>query len=121
MDKYRNGYALYQQRHQYDCAYDKHNDNKWAITNHLIKHYGYTQNDAWEIYEEGSGYNRDGSRHILAKDKPKVVVTDENYYIVADHNGNIVLTGDEAKAFLKAADKLKLGRDQYRVFIEVGT
>jgi hypothetical protein len=111
--QYRNGYSPVSQRHQYDQAVEKYPNNKWAIKNHLKKHYGYDEDDAWEIYELFSGNDRGTDQ----KDSPVTYIP--NNYIVSDVSGKFMLFGDEAKTFVEHAQTLSIPRHIYRVFVEV--
>lgn len=128
---YRNGYDQMDQRLQYDLANDRHDGNKWAIKNHLRKHYGYNEDNAWAIYEQFSGNKRDAQYlgdvvdgngqtlgDILAL-KSKANVTDDVNYIVVDLDGNIAFQGEPARQFVNAADKVGIPRNSYRLFVEV--
>jgi hypothetical protein len=116
----RNGYTQNEQRLHYAYAAERHDGNRWAIKNHLRKHYDYSEENAWEIYEEFSDFDRNGVPKVV-KDpslslKPSL---DSGNYLVLGLNG-VSYTGEEAKRFVQMADALNVSRSSsYRVFVEV--
>ena len=74
-----------------------------ARVNYLRKHFYYSVDGAWLIVNNCEG----------------TPAQDDNSYVVADLQGHVQATGDEAKSFVTLADKLGIERTAYRLFIEV--
>jgi hypothetical protein len=115
----RNGYTTQEQKLQYVSAALRHGDNRWAIKNHLRKHYDYSEESAWEIYEDFSGFDRDGNPKTVNEVATRDDQYNEKNYIVMHKSTEQTLTGVDARQFIKNADLLGIPRSHYRVFVEV--
>jgi hypothetical protein len=110
----RDTYSQQEQRRQYNLALERHDGNRWAIKNHLMKHYGYNQDDAWAIYEQFSGVDLDKADDTKAECEPNYIVGDLG-------DTGVFFAGEIAKTFVKMADELRIPRDSYRLYVQVRT